>query len=416
MSTTVNTFGGARHWDYQGRDGAGKLVKGKIEAATEGAVVERMRGLGLVPVKIDEATAGTGLNREITFGGLGGNVGLKDLAILSRQAATMVSAGLSLLKTLSVLTEQTENKKLRDVLGQVTRDVETGYSLSDALARHDRVFPPLMVNMIRAGETGGFLEGALETVATNYEKEAKLRSTVKSAMTYPVMVLILAVVAVIVMLTFIVPIFEDMFSGMGGELPLPTQFLVVLSKSMVFVVPILIVGGIGFSIWWRANKNTESVRRFVDPLKLKLPVFGPLLKKIAITRFARNLADMVAAGVPILQALTVVGETSGNWVVERAAKSVAASVRTGKSIAGPLSEETVFPTMAVQMIAVGEDSGSLEIMLTKVADFYDSEVEATTEALTSIIEPLLIAFLGVLVGGMIVALYLPIFNIITLVE
>jgi type IV pilus assembly protein PilC len=411
----MTTTGAPRHWDYQGRDGGGKLVKGKLEAVTEGAVVERMRGLGLVPVKISEASANTGLNREISFGGLGSRVGLKDLAILSRQAATMVSAGLSLLKTLSVLTEQTENKKLKEVLVQVTRDVETGYALSDALARHDRVFPPLMVSMIRAGETGGFLEGALDTVATNYEKEAKLRSTVKSAMTYPVMVLILAVVAVIAMLLFIVPIFETMFADMGSELPLPTQFLVLLSKSMVFVVPVLVVGGIAFSIWWNANKNTEQVRRFVDPVKLKLPVFGPLLKKIAITRFSRNLADMVSAGVPILQALTVVGETSGNWVVEQAAKNVANSVRTGKSISGPLSEETVFPTMAVQMIAVGEDSGSLEIMLKKVADFYDAEVQATTEALTSIIEPLLVAFLGVIVGGMIVALYMPIFNIVTLV-
>lgn len=414
-TTAMNTMGGTRLWDYQGRDTAGKLVKGRIEAATEGAVVERMRGLGIVPVKISEGTAGTGLNREISFGGFGGNVGLKDLAILSRQAATMVSAGLSLLKTLSVLTEQTENKKLKQVLVQVTRDVESGYALSDAMSRHEREFPPLMVNMIRAGETGGFLEGALETVATNYEKEAKLRSTVKSAMTYPVMVLSLAVVAVVAMLLFIVPIFEEMFSGMGSELPLPTQFLVLLSKSMVFVVPVLVVGGLVFSVWWRANKNADRVRGFVDPLKLKIPVFGPLLKKIAITRFARNLADMVAAGVPILQALTVVGETSGNWVVEQAAKNVAASVRSGKSIAGPLSEEAVFPRMAVQMIAVGEDSGALETMLKKVADFYDSEVQATTEALTSIIEPLLVAVLGVVVGGMIVALYMPIFNIVTLV-
>lgn len=416
MTTTVSTYGGPRQWDYQGRDGAGKLVKGRLEATTEGAAVERMRALGLVPVKVAEAKAGTGLNREISFGGLGGRVGLKDLAILSRQAATMVSAGLSLLKTLSILTEQTQNKKLKEVLGTVTRDVETGYSLSDALAKHEREFPPLMVSMIRAGETGGFLDGALETVATNYEKEEKLRQTIKSAMTYPVMVLILAVVAVVLMLLFIVPIFEEMFSGMGGELPIPTQILVVLSKSMVFVVPILVIGGVVFAIWWNANKNTERVRKFVDPLKLRLPVFGMLLKKIAITRFSRNLSDMVAAGVPILQALTVVGETSGNWVVEQASRNVAASVRTGKSIAEPLAEETVFPPMATQMIAVGEDAGALETMLKKVADFYDSEVQATTEALTSIIEPLLIAFLGVVVGGMIVALYMPIFNIVTLVQ
>jgi len=415
MSTMV-AAGGVRQWEYRGRDGNGKVVKGKLEAATEGAVVERMRTLGLAPIKINEAPAGTGLNKEISFGGLGARVGLKDLAILSRQAATMVSAGLSLLKTLSILTDQTQNKKLKEVLGVVTRDVETGYSLSDAMARHDREFPPLMVAMIRAGETGGFLESALDTVATNYEKENKLRQQIKSAMTYPVMVLALSAVAVVAMLVFIVPIFKDMFEGMGGELPLPTQFLVWLSQAMVFVVPVGVVVGIVFAIWWRNNKNTERVRKVVDPLKLRIPVFGALLKKIAITRFARNLADMVAAGVPILQALTVVGETSGNYLVEQASKNVANSVRQGKSIAGPLSEETVFPAMATQMIAVGEDSGAMETMLKKVADFYDSEVQATTEALTSIIEPLLVAFLGVVVGGMIVALYMPIFNIVTLVQ
>ncbi|TXK19983.1 type II secretion system F family protein [Homoserinibacter sp. GY 40078] len=370
--------------------------------------------MGLSPVKIQEAAAGTGLNREIELG-FGGKVGLKDLAVLSRQAATMVNAGLSLLKTLSILADQTENKKLKETLGAVAREVEVGWAFSDALGKHPKVFPPLMINMVRAGETGGFLDGALDTIATNYEKEAKLRQQIKSAMTYPVMVFIMSIVAVVIMLLFIVPIFKDMFADFGADLPLPTMFLVWLSQAMVFVVPVGVVGGIAFTIWWNANKHTERVRSVVDPAKLKIPIFGKLIAKIAITRFCRNLADMVTAGVPILQALAIVGEASGNWVIERAAQNIANSVRVGKSLSGPLSEEKVFPSMAVQMIAVGEDAGALDTMLSKVADFYDDEVQATTEGLTSIIEPLLIAFLGVVVGGMVVALYMPIFSMIGVV-
>ncbi len=412
MAAGAVATAGARNWQYQGRDSGGKLVKGKLEAPTESAAIDRMRHMGLSPVKVTESMAGTGLNREIEIGG-GSRVKLKDLAVLSRQAATMVSAGLSLLKTLNILAEQTENKKLQTTLVAVSRDVEVGFSFSDALGKHPRVFPPLMINMVRAGEVGGFLDGALNTVAVNYEKEARLREQIRSAMTYPVMVLAMSLVAVVIMLVFIVPIFEDMFSGAGEALPLPTQMLVWLSGAMVYVVPIGIIVGIAFAIWWNANKHTERVRKTLDPLKLRLPVFGSLIAKIAITRFCRNLADMVMAGVPILQALNIVGEASGNWVIEQAATNVANSVRTGKSISGPLSEEKVFPPMAAQMIAVGEDAGALDTMLAKVADFYDAEVKATTEALTSIIEPLLIAFLGVVVGGMVVALYMPIFQMVT---
>ena len=414
-SAAASVAAGARNWNYRARDAAGKVVKGRLEAPTESAAVDRMRVMGLSPIKVDEAAAGTGLNREIEIGN-GARVKLKDLAVLSRQAATMVSAGLSLLKTLNVLAEQTENKKLKSTLGTVARDVEVGFSLSDALAKHPRVFPPLMINMVRAGEIGGFLDGALNTIAVNYEKEAKLREQIKSAMTYPVMVLAMSLVAVIIMLTFIVPIFKTMFEGYGSDLPLPTQMLVLLSESMIFVIPVGIVAGVLFAIWWNANKNTERVRSTLDPIKLKLPIFGKLTAKIAITRFCRNLADMVNAGVPILQALNIVGEASGNWVIEKASQNVANSVRVGKSLSGPLSEEKVFPAMAVQMISVGEDAGALDTMLSKVADFYDAEVQATTEALTSIIEPLLIAFLGIVVGGMVIALYMPIFQMVNVVS
>ena len=335
---------------------------------------------------------------------------------MSRQMATMIGSGLSLLRTLNILAEQTESKPLAKIMGEVRDDVETGISISEAFGKHDESFPPIMVNMVRAGEAGGFLDGALESIADNFEKEVKLRGTIKSAMTYPVIVLIMSLVAVIVMLVFIVPIFEDMFKGLGGDLPLPTKILVYVSDSMVFVVPILAVVSIIFSVWWRKNKNTEQVRKVVDPVKLKLPVFGPLLKKIAVARFSRNFSNMIGAGVPILQALKIVGETSGNWVIEDALNKVSESVRQGQSISAPLLQQPVFPRMVTQMIAVGEDAGSLEMMLNKIADFYEQEVESATEQLTAMIEPLLVAFLGVVIGGMVIALYMPIFSIASMIK
>ena len=406
----------AQAFAYTGRNAAGKLVKGRVEAPTESAVASRLRGMGVFPVSITEAATGSGLQREIVIPGFTKQVTLKDLAIMSRQMATMIGSGLSLLRTLTILSEQTESKPLTKILEKVRDDVQTGISTSDAFARHTDAFPPLMINMIRAGETGGFLEGALGSIATNFEKEVKLRGTIKSAMTYPVIVLVMAILAVIAMLVFIVPVFKKMFEGLGGQLPLPTMMLVYLSQSMVFVVPILTVVGVAFAIWWPRNKNTERVRKFLDPLKLKLPVFGPLLKKIAVARFSRNFSNMISAGVPILQALNIVGETSGNWVIENALKEVTESVRQGQSIAAPLAAQPVFPTMVTQMIAVGEDAGSLETMLDKIGDFYDQEVEAATEQLTAMIEPLMVAFLGIVVGGMIIALYLPIFTIATLIK
>ena len=230
-------------------------------------------------------------------------------------------------------------------------------------------------------------------------------------MTYPVAVLIMAFLAVIAMLIFIVPVFQAMFDGFGGELPLPTQILVVLSANMIWIVPVLVVSIIVFNVWWRANKHTDRVRRVVDPIKLKAPVFGLLFTKVAIARFSRNFSTMMGAGVPILQSLAIVGETSGNWVIEEALKKVQESVRTGRSIAGPLANEPVFPAMVTQMVAVGEDSGSLETMLNKIADFYDDEVQSTAESLTALIEPLMIGVIGLVIGGMIVALYMPVFSI-----
>jgi type IV pilus assembly protein PilC len=398
-------------WAYRGTDVHGKAVTGKVDARTEVAVAGRLRAMGISPSSIREAPAATGLNRDINLSLFERGVGLKDLAIMSRQLATMISAGLSLLRALTIIADQTENKRLAQVLGQVRADVESGTSLSDALAKHPVEFPPLLLNLIRAGEIGGFLEDALVSVAINYESEVKLRGTIRSAMTYPLVVLAMALVAVVGMLVFIVPVFDQMFQDFGGELPLPTQALVTLSNALTWLGPVLIAGAIAFWVWWARVKNSDRVRQVVDPWMLRLPVFGPLLGKIALARVTRNLATMLRAGVPILTSLNIVGATSGNFVVQRALARVEESVRHGRSIAGPLADEPIFPSMVTQMIAVGEDSGSLEQMLTKVSTFYDQEIESTTSQLTSLIEPLMIAVIGVVVGAMIVALYLPIFSI-----
>jgi type IV pilus assembly protein PilC len=396
---------------YRGRDRDGKIVKGRVEAPTESAVATRLRTMGVSPITIDQARTSTGLNMEINLGIFKRRVKTKDLAIVSRQMATMISAGLSLLRTLTIITEQTQNKRLSVVFDSVRHDVEVGLSLSDALAKHPDEFPPLMLNLVRAGEVGGFLEGSLESIARNYEAEVKLTGKIKAAMTYPVIVLIIAVLAVAMMLIFIVPVFEAMFKQLGASLPLPTQFLVDFSHNIVFIGPAIVILGIAFAIWWGRNKTNDRVRAFVDPLRLRIPVFGSLLKKVAVARLTRNLATMMGAGVPILNSLTIVAATSGNWQIEQALLKVSDSVRQGNTIAGPLSQEKVFPSMVTQMISVGEDAGELESMLNKVSDFYDQEVESMTEQLTALIEPLMIAFIGIIIGGMIVALYMPIFDI-----
>jgi type IV pilus assembly protein PilC len=302
------------------------------------------------------------------------------------------------------------------VLQQVRADVEAGTAFSTALAMHAHVFPPLMINMVRAGEVGGFLDEVLISVAENFEDEVKLRGKIKSAMTYPVIVFIIAILAMIGMLLFIVPIFSGMFESLGGTLPLPTRILVWLSNFMKWaIVPIAVALG-AFAYWWSKHKNDRGVRERVDPWKLKAPVFGQIARKLAIARFTRNFGTMIHAGVPILQALDIVGTTSGNVVIEHATKDVQDSVRRGESLAGPLAAHPVFPPMVVQMIAVGEDTGALDAMLQKVADFYDQEVEATTEQLTSLIEPIMIVVIGSIIGAMVVGLYMPIFGIFNLIE
>jgi len=406
----------AQSFSYTGRNSSGKLVKGSLAAANESEVVLRMASMALSPVTVAKSNGNTGLKREIVLPGFKKRIKLKELSVMSRQLATMIGAGLSILRSLDILANQTENQELSKILAQIHDEVETGISTSEAFAKHSQVFPALMVSMMRAGEAGGFLEGALDSVAVNFEKEAKLRGKIKSALTYPVIVLIMSLVSVVMMLVFIVPVFQKMFSSLGGKLPLPTLILVNISHAMAWVGPLLFVILIAVSVWWPKNKNSEQVRKRLDPFKLKLPVFGILIKKIAIARFSRNFSDMIHSGVPILAALQIVGETSGNWVIQNSLSKVADSVREGHSISAQLANYPVFPPMVTQMIAVGEDAGSLEVMLKKIGDFYDQEVEAATEQLTAMIEPLMVAFLGVVIGGMVIALYLPIFNISKLIK
>lgn len=405
----------ATTYAYKVRDRAGKVQAGTIEAENASAVAAKLKGMGYAPLSIDEQKAG--LKTEIKIPGKGPKkVKLKDLAIMSRQFATMINSGLSLLRALSILSEQTENPELARVLTDVRNDVETGNALSAALAKHPRVFPPLMVNMTKAGEVGGFLDSVLLQVAENYESEVRLRGKVKAAMTYPVVVFILAILMCVVMLIFIVPTFAGMFDTLGGELPAPTKVLIFLSEKLRLLLPVFVVGLIGFFMTWKKVKHTDRVRNFIDPMKLKLPVFGGLFQKIALSRFARNLGTMMKSGVPILQSLDIVADTTGNVVLGRAVRDVQESVRTGESLAKPLENHKVFPPMVVQMMAVGEDTGALDTMLMKISQFYDQEVEATTESLTALIEPLMIAFLGAVVGSMIVALYMPIFRIFDLIK
>jgi type IV pilus assembly protein PilC len=395
------------------RSRSGRLVESKMKAISEAEALSRIRQQGMTPIAVE--VANTGLNREIRF--TKGKVKLKDLAIFSRQFATMLSSGLPILRCLSILSDQTESDRLRDILVEIRDQVEKGDSLSEAFASHPE-FPPIMVSMVRAGEVGGFLDSTMLQIAESLEADVRLRGKIKAALTYPVAVAVIAVLITTGMLIFIVPVFATLFSEFGGELPLPTRILVAASNLVtnpMFFVPVLVFL-IGGSWWYRRNKNKPAVKRVVDPLKFRIPVFGQLFQKVALARFTRNFSTLTHAGVPILTTLDIVGETSGNVVISDAVRDVKESVRQGTGMAKPLSEHPVFPEMVVQMIAVGEDTGALDAMLRKIADFYDQEVEATTEQLMALLEPIMIVVLGGVVGGMIIAMYMPIFKIFELIK
>lgn len=406
---------GSSLYVYRAWNGSGKVVKGKLHAASESAAVQAVGALGLTPLSVQNNENLGLLNRELEFGS-GRKPKLNDLAIAAKQLSVMIGSGLPLLRALEIIALQTEQPRLSRAFGDVRREVGQGSSFSMALERRPEIFPKLMVNMVRVGEAGGFLDESLASVSSNFESELKLQQKVKAAMAYPVVVLIIAILAVIAMLLFVVPTFEGLFAGFGSELPVPTQILVGMSRSAVLWVPILaVLVGIG-AYWYSQHKHEDRVRRVVDTAKTRMPIFGSLFRKVAIARFSRNLGVMLNAGVPLLQAIGLVSQVSNNWVVEQALLDAENSVRHGRTFAQPLAQHEVFPPMVTQMVAVGEDSGALDSMLRTIAEFYDREVETAADQLTSLIEPLLIVVVGGVIGGMVVALYLPIFSMVTALQ
>jgi type IV pilus assembly protein PilC len=400
-----------QEYTYRAVDGTGgAIVKGTLEAPSEGAVTAKLRAQGLTPLEVTP-TSKTGLNRDVSIPGFEKRVKVGTLAVFAKQMAGLINAGLPLMRTLTILIEQAEDKRLQSALIGVHAAVESGSSFSAALAGYPDVFPPLMISMVRVGETGGFLGQSLATVAETYQGEAELQGKIKSATTYPIIVFVIAILGVIAMVTFVVPIFEGMFTNLGSELPIPTQILVTLSNNMVWLLPVLIVLGVAGWLWWVRNRREEKVRRIVDPWKLKLPVMGPLVTKIAVARFTRSLSMMLNAGVPLVQALSIVAAASNNWKIEQAVHEIQESVKQGRSFSTPLAKAEVFPPMVAQMTAVGEESGTLADMLASIADFYENEVETATSQLTASIEPILIVGIGIIIGGMVVSLYMPIFSI-----
>jgi len=397
---------------YKVRDKAGRLVEGSLEAQSEQLVVSRLREMGYVPLSVARK-ARSPWTIDIS---IGQKSNLKDLVVFSRQLATMIDSGLSILRALSILAEQTESKSLAKIIGDMKVDIEQGLSFSQAVARQPKTFPPLYLAMVRAGEVGGVLDETMTRLAATLEKQLELRAKVKSAMTYPIVVAAIVVLIVTGMLLFVVPMFEGMYKDLGGKLPLPTQILINASQLMLHIWWLVAIVMVGVTVAFRRWIAKPEGRLRWDQFKLRVPIFGPLMAKSALARFARTLAALIRSGVPIMESLDIVGDTTGNAVISRALVAARERIRLGESVSTALTNDDVFPPMVVQMIAVGEETGALDHLLEKIADFYDAEVQATVDSLTSLIEPALMVFMGVSVGGMVIALYLPMFQLINLVK
>ena len=398
---------------YKVRDNAGKVHSVTLDADNTALVANKLRQMGYVPIAIDKK--GASVKRDVAIPGLSNRVALKDVAVFSRQFATMINSGLTLLRALSILVVQTESKYFSTVIDSLRSDIQSGSSLSQAMSRHPKQFNRLYVAMIRAGETGGNLDITLNELATTIEKQVELRGKIRSALAYPAMVLGLVCCILTAMLLFIVPIFKKMYASLGGKLPLPTLMLVKISNIFVHAFPLVILAFAGGAFAYRRWVRTEPGRQTRDRLLLRVPIFGSLVRKTAMTRFASTLATLMSSGVPVLESLDITAETVSNVVVADGVKAIADGAKRGEPMTRPLDNHPVFPPMVTQMMAVGEETGALDTLLRKVATFYEQEVERTVEALTSLLEPLLIVVLGGAVGGMVISLYLPMFDIIKLV-
>ncbi|HUR48350.1 MAG TPA: type II secretion system F family protein [Acidimicrobiales bacterium] len=399
---------------YKVRDKQGKMLEGTLDADSTTLVANRLRQMGYVPISIDKKSVG--MSTEIKIPGFGGKVKLKDVAIFCRQFATMISSGVQLLRALAILEQQTENKALAEIVREVRVDVEKGSSPTQAFGRHPKAFNALFVSMVKAGETGGILEGILLRLAETIEKQVELKGKIKSALTYPVAVFALVILIVAAMLLFIVPTFTTLYEGLGGQLPLPTRLLIAVSSILThYFIFVMLFWGVTIFLLKRFIKTPRG-RDVKDRIVLKIPLFGKLIHKTAIVRFARTLSVLQTAGVPILESLEITSDTCNNTVIARAITDIQESVRVGEGIGKTMAGHAIFPPMVTHMTSVGEETGALPEMLGKVADFYEQEVEAMVDALTSLLEPLMIVVLGGAVGGMVVALYMPMFNIINLIE
>src|SRR6266852_590655 len=392
---------------WKGKTRDGKAVSGERSADNKEAVMALLRRDQILVSSVKEK------GKEIALPKLGGGVPSKDLAIFVRQFSVMIDAGLPLVQCLEILGSQQENKNFAKILQQTRIDVEGGASLADAMRKHPKAFDDLFTNMIAAGEAGGILDTILKRLATYIEKAVKLKAQVKGAMVYPVAVLGIAGLVIAVILWKVIPTFASMFEGLGAQLPLPTRIVIAASNWFVRLLPFLIVGIVLLVFFFRRYYATYGGRRTVDRTLLRLPILGVILQKIAVARFCRTLATLISSGVPILDGLEITARTSGNSIVEDAVMVTRKSIERGETISAPLKETKVFPPMVTQMIGVGEATGALDTMLSKIADFYEEEVDTAVAGLLTLLEPIMIALLGIVVGGIVIAIYLPIFDLIS---
>ncbi|MBU1055216.1 MAG: type II secretion system F family protein [Proteobacteria bacterium] len=393
-------------YQWKGRNKRGQIQKGEIEASSIDIVKNRLNAQKLTPIKIKEKPKD--IFENVAF--LQPKVKDSDIIIFARQFSTMIDAGLPIVQCLDILYSQQENKTFKLMLKKIKESVEGGQTLADALKKYPDQFDDLFTNMIAAGETGGVLDTILQRLAAYIEKAAKLKGQVKGAMVYPVVTLIIAFVVLIVILVFVIPVFQQMFSDFGGELPMPTQIVVAMSEFVKQKIIYLIIAIILFVIVYKRIAKTEKGRYALDGFFLKVPAFGILLRKVAVAKFTRTMSTMLSSGVSILEALDIVAKTSGNKVIEKAIYDVRSGISEGRTMSEPLVESGIFPSMVCQMIAVGESTGALDAMLSKIADFYDEEVDQAVANLMSLIEPFMLVFLGVTLGGLVIAMYLPIFK------
>ena len=395
---------------YVARDTAsGREIRSIVEAGSEQAAVAALLRRNLLVVSIQEKLSKKGKTS-------GGKVSLQDLVIFTRQLATMIDAGLAMVQSLQALADQSPNKIMKDVIRDICSRVESGDSFSEALQKHPKVFSKLYVAMVSAGEKGGLLAEILARLATYLENAARLRRKVKSAMMYPTVVTVVAILITLFLLVKVIPVFGEIYTGFGAKLPGPTQFMIKLSEFVKgYIILILIAGGAGVYGWLHFIK-TKRGRAFWDAYRIRMPIFGPVAHKICLARFTRTLASLIRSGVPILEVLQIVSQTVGNVVMERAVKAASVDIERGESLAASLSKHPVFPSMIIRMITAGEQTGKVDSMLERISNFLDEEIETTLSGLTSMIEPLLIVFLGVVIGGMVICMFLPIFKLAEIVK